>query len=118
MQQGLKSLQNRAANHRRNQYNISSSSKLSKFGASDNEKWYYCGHDEDDSYDDSDSGDREVQNAKSKSSSLECKFSSIAIDGADWGVLSSQTTLYSVSGRSEYRNVLPSHECVLSADVK
>lgn len=48
MQQGLKGLQNRAANHRRNHSNMSSSSKLGTFGGSDNENWYSHEHDSND----------------------------------------------------------------------
>jgi hypothetical protein len=40
MQQGLKGLQNRAANHRRNHSNISNTSKMGNFNSSDNENWY------------------------------------------------------------------------------
>lgn len=40
MQQGLKGLQNRAANHRRNHSNISNTSKMGNFSSSDNENWY------------------------------------------------------------------------------
>jgi hypothetical protein len=53
MQQGLKGLQNRAANHRRNQSSVSSSSKLGNFSTSDNENWYHHEHDDHDSHDDS-----------------------------------------------------------------
>jgi hypothetical protein len=54
MQQGLKGLQNRAANHRRNQSNVSSSSKLGNFSGSDNENWSsYHDQEEIDSHDDS-----------------------------------------------------------------
>jgi hypothetical protein len=124
MQQGLKGLQNRAANHRRNQPSVSSSSKLGKFSASNKENWHHYGYDEHDSKDDSgiclliNSGDREVQKETSKSSSPGCKFSSLAIYGAGVGVSSNPPTLDSVSRTSEYRNVFPSHERVLSADVK
>lgn len=52
MQQGLKSLQNRAATHRRNHSNISNSSKLGNFSASDSESWYHH-EQEHDSHDDS-----------------------------------------------------------------
>jgi hypothetical protein len=52
MQQGLKGLQNRAANHRRNHSNVSSSSKLGNFSTSDNENWYR-NEQEHDSHDDS-----------------------------------------------------------------
>ena len=124
MRQGLKGLQTRAANHRRNYSNVSSNSKLGNYSASDNENWYHQ-EQEHDSQDDSgicllvvDSGDREVQKAKSKASSPGCKSSSFAIDGAGVGVSSNQPTLESVSGTSEYRSVFPSHERVLSADVK
>ena len=53
MQQGLKGLQNRAANHRRNQSNVSSGSKLGNYSGSDNENWYSHDHEEHDSHDDS-----------------------------------------------------------------
>jgi hypothetical protein len=53
MQQGLKGLQNRAANHRRNHSSVSSSSKLGNFSASDNENWYHQEHEEHDSHNDS-----------------------------------------------------------------
>ena len=52
MQQGLKGLQNRAANHRRNHSSLSSSSKLGNFTASDRENWYHH-EQEHDSHDDS-----------------------------------------------------------------
>lgn len=56
MQQGLKGLQNRAATHRRNHSNLSSSSKLGNYSASDNENWYHQEQEQEqehDSHDDS-----------------------------------------------------------------
>jgi len=55
MQQGLKGLQSRAANHRHNQCNVHSSFKLGDFNGSDNKNWYSHKHAEQDSHDD-DSG--------------------------------------------------------------
>jgi hypothetical protein len=55
MQQGLKGLQSRAANHHCNQCNVRSSFKLEDFGGSDNKNWYSHKHAEQDGHDD-DSG--------------------------------------------------------------
>jgi hypothetical protein len=124
MQHDLEDLQNRAANNRRKQSSGSSSSKFGKVSAGDEENWYRHGRDERESQVDSgicllfDNGDREVQKAKSKSSSPGCKFSLFAMDGAGMGVSSNQPTLDSISETSEYRGVFPSHERVLSANVK
>ena len=52
MQQGLKGLQSRAANHRRNQCNVRSSFKLGDFGGSDSKNWYSHKHAEQDGHDD------------------------------------------------------------------
>jgi hypothetical protein len=55
VQQGLKGLQSRIANHCRNQCNVRSSFKLDGFSGSDNKNWYSHEHAEQDSHDD-DSG--------------------------------------------------------------
>ena len=53
MQQGLKALQNRAANHRRTRSNVSNSSKLGNFSSSDHENWYPQDREAQESHEDS-----------------------------------------------------------------